>query len=706
MHRVIRPLAIVLPFLAALRPVLAQAPPAAVSAPAAARHTFTYVADRALKSVTVAGTFNNWDKAAAPLKADPDGRTWRVSLPLPYGRHQYKFVLDGETWVTDPKAPNEDDGGGNRNSVLVLLPPDYARPARPDDGVTARSALLHETRVPYRNYDRGALTLSLRARPGDLRAVRVVVNGKPVAMRQTAADAMYARYAARVPWDRKRDLSYTFELTDGARVSRYGANGLSPAAKPFVLRARGFQPFAVPSWVERSVLYQIFPDRFGNGDKRNDPPDVQPWDAKPTYFNRYGGDVAGVRKHLGYLQGLGVSAVYFNPVFASPSNHRYDAADFKRIDPQFGTNAEFASLTQEMQRRGIRTVMDFVFNHTATTFPAFADVREKGAASPYKDWYFVRSFPVRVEDNPNYVAWFGFPSMPKLNVLNPATHDYLLGLADYWRAQGVPLSGLRLDVAGEVEPRFWRDLRKHVKPRNPETWIVGEVWGDGSPWLGGDQWDSVMNYRFRDACLRFFPEAKTTPTQFLGALMAVHEGYAPQVSRNMMNLLSSHDTPRFLTLCKNDAALHKLAAAVQFTWVGAPSVYYGEEIGMEGGADPDNRRGMRWDLATAQNPMLAYYRKLVRIRNNSRALQSGDPVPLVTDDKAGTLAYARVLSPGDYALVALNRSDAPRTVRVPLPAGGRAPASFTDALTGRRVAVASRSVTVTLPAKGAGILLL
>ena len=575
-------------------------------------------------------------------------------------------MLDGETWILDPQAAqSESDGNGNTNSVLLVAPPDYRELASPDDGVTAASALLHWPRVPYLNYDRGQLALSLRARSGDLRKVWLMVSGHRYPMALTGSDELYAFYQAQLPWDGKKNLTYDFELQDGDRIERYGAGGLSATPRPFEIVAKTFQPFVVPSWVEKTVFYQIFPDRFADGDTSNDPKDVMPWNAAPQWFSRFGGDIAGVRQHLPYLAELGISSVYFNPVFKSPSNHRYDAEDFKRVDPQFGTNAEFSALTRDLQKRGIRTVMDFVFNHTATTFAPFQDIREKGAASRYKDWYFIKSYPVKVADPPNYVAWFNFPSMPKLNLMNPETGDSMLNLVNFWKKE-VPLAGLRLDVANEVDVRFWRLLRTRVKSLDSQMWIVGEVWGDGSPWLGGDQWDSVMNYQFRDACVHFFAEGNTSPSQFTARLMQLYRSYAPQVSRNMMNLLSSHDTPRFLTLCKNDADLQRLAATVQFTWVGAPSIYYGEELGMEGGADPDNRRGMRWDLATPHNAMLQFYRRLIRIRKASRALQSGDPSILLADDNAQTLAYARTLN-DDIAIIAINRNASTRTLKIALP---------------------------------------
>ena len=678
---------------------------------ARAKHDFVFTSDKTLKSVSVAGTFNNWDKNANAMKADADGKTWRLSLPVDYGKHFYKFVLDGETWILDPQsARNEDDGNGNTNSVLLALPPDYGTAASPNDGRASSSALQHLSRPPYFNLDRGKLTLSLRVRPNDFQQIRLRSSGRLYPMQRSSSDELYALYTAELPWDKKTDLSYTFELTDGNRVQEFGANGLAAKPRPFQVNARTFQPYTVPGWVEQTVFYQIFPDRFANGDKSNDPQDVVSWNTSPQYFNRFGGDVAGVRQHVPYLVDLGISSVYFNPVFQSPSNHRYDAENFKALDPQFGTNAEFAALTRELQKRKIRTVLDFVFNHTATTFPQFLDIRQKGAASTFKDWYFIKSYPVKVADPPNYQAWYNYPSMPKLNLMNAPTGNYMLSLVNYWKTQ-VPLAGLRLDVANEVDPRFWRQLRTRVKGLDPQMWIVGEVWGDGSQWLGGDQWDSVMNYQFRDACLRFFADGNTSSSQFTNRLMQVHKSYAPQVSRNMMNLLSSHDTPRFLTLCKDDAALHQLAATVQFTWVGAPSIYYGEEIGMQGGADPDNRRGMRWDLAKPDNKMLQFYQRLIKIRNRSRALQSGDPSILLADDAAKTVAYARTTG-DDIALVALNRSDTPQTLDIPLPQNSAMTKArargLVDALSGKpwkigsdarlKVQLAPKSSVVLLPA--------
>ncbi len=666
-------------------------------------HVFTLKAAPEVKAVNLAGTFNGWSATATPMIRQPDG-SWSITQRLPYGRHEYKFVLDGKTWMPDPNGQSQADASGNVNSILLLLPPDYAGPASPDDGVTALSALAHPRELPHLNYDRGQLTLTLRARPNDLKEARLLINSRSVPLLLASSDDLYAFYTARLFWDRKSDLSYIFALRDGSALKYLGASGVVPSAaqaRPFVLKASEFKPFEVPDWVERSVIYQIFPDRFANGDKSNDPPNVVPWDARPTWFNRFGGDVQGVQQHLPYLSELGISAVYFNPVFASPSNHRYDASDFKKIDPEFGTNAQFGALTRAMQARGIRTIMDFAFNHSATSFAPFQDIRDKGEASTYKDWYFIHSYPVKVQDKPNYEAYYGFPSMPKLNVLNPATRDYLLGLVDFWRSHAA-LSGMRLDAGNEVNPVFWKLLRTRAKGQDKNLWLVGEVWTDGSPWLQGDQWDSVMNYQFRDAALKYFAREEIKPSQLMEQLMRVHRSVAPQVSRNMMNLLSSHDTPRFLTECKGNAALQRLAATLQFTWIGAPSIYYGEEIGMEGGNDPEDRKGMEWSRANAQNTMLSFYKKLIQIRKSSRALQSGEPQVLATDDAANTLSFARDLD-NEAAIVALNRSAQARVVEIPVPAAMRK-TNWIEALSGQRIS-ASGTLSIKLEPMSAAILL-
>lgn len=666
--------------------------------------TFTYVANTPLKSVALAGDFNGWNKGATPMTLAPDGRTWSRTESLSYGKHTYKFVLDGERWIVDPKGKSVDDGNGNVNSEIVVLPEGYDSPAKADDGVVNEVALQHTPGLPYANLDRGWLTLRLRVRPNDVSGASVTidpnVNGRRIPMRRVSRDEVYEYYEAtiRVP---KGPIKYLFHLQDGANSLDYGSNGLGDT-RSFVYDPATAKRIEVPSWPEGGVVYQLFPDRFANGDKGNDLPGTLPWDATDLkYDTRLGGDVAGIRAHLPYLQRLGIGTLYTTPVFDSPSYHRYDARSFTRVAPDFGTNADFALLTKQLRAKGIRTVMDFAFNHTATDGPWFTDLREKGAASEYRDFYFPKSFPIEVKENPNYVAWFGFPSMPKLNTANPAVQRAEIAAVDYWRTNG-SLAGVRLDVANEVDPSLWRALRTHEKGLDKDFWIVGENWGDGTPWFGGDQWDSQMGYQFRDAALGFFAEGKTKPSEFLNRLLAIYAMYPPQVSRNLMTLIGSHDTPRFLTLCKDDGDLMRLAATVQLSWPGAPMIYYGDEIGMTGGADPMNRKGMEWPRANDANPMLRFYRRMIAVRKVNPALQSGDPSILFADDAKRTLAYARTLG-SQSAFVVVNRSASSRTVSIPLPAPLRGKAAL-DALSGRRYVASQSSISVILGPEKAAVL--
>lgn len=657
--------------------------------------TFEFAAPAGAERVSVAGSFNNWNKDAAVMERGPDGRTWRLTMTLPAGRYEYKFVVNGETWVVDPKGASVDDGNGNVNTLLLIFPVGYEAEAAKGDGTITVAALKHKTQMPYLNYDRGQLTLTLRARPGDVDSVVADLgNGRTVRMEPRGGDEIYTYYTGRMAWDRRTAVRYQFRVTDGGTVMTFGADG----DRMFEIQPESFAPFTVPRWVEGTVFYQIFPDRFGNGSAANDPSDVMAWDAEPTYWGFMGGDLAGIDAGLPYLKGLGVGAVYLNPVFAGPSNHRYETTNYFEIDPRLGTNEEFAQLTRRMEGMGIRTILDGVFNHTSTDFAAFADVRTAGENSKFRDWYTVRSWPVRVGENPNYEAWFGYPSMPKVNLLNPEAAEFMLDVPRFW-ARNATVHGWRLDVANEVPMEFWRQFRDVVKGElGEDEWIVGEHWGDSSPWLKGDQWDSCMNYQFREAVLRFVVTGRSTPSQFWANLIRVYDAYGPQVSRNMLNLISSHDTPRILTLSEGDEARALLAAKLMFTWIGAPCIYYGDELGMEGGRDPDNRRGMEWDRVGRENRFLTTYGRLAALRNGSEVLQAGDPVFVTADDATGVLVFARELR-GERVYVVVNRSRVARNVTFTA-SGGR----WIDFLTERHFEVRSGQLTATVGAMDVTVL--
>ena len=271
-----------------------------------------------------------------------------------------------------------------------------------------------------------------------------------------------------------------------------------------------------PKWASQAIFYQIFPERFCNGDPRNDPAGSVNWDAEPSRQNFFGGDLKGICSKIPYLKELGVTALYLNPIFDSPSNHKYDTSDYLKIAPEFGDLKAFKDLVAQLHLAGIKLIIDGVFNHTGDSFWAFQDIIKHGAKSRYRHWYHCREFPIAQGAHPNYECWWNFSSLPKLNHQNPEVVDYLLKVVAYWTSMGI--DGWRLDVPNEVEIGFWRIFRRLVKQINPEAIIVGEIWDDPHEWLQGDTCDAVMNYRWREAVINYFASGKTSAEQFRDAL--------------------------------------------------------------------------------------------------------------------------------------------------------------------------------------------
>ena len=276
-------------------------------------------------------------------------------------------------------------------------------------------------------------------------------------------------------------------------------------------------------------------------------------------------------------------------------------------------------------------------------------------------------------------------------VRNPDVQKYLFEVTRYWTEMGV--DGWRLDVPNEIPHAFWKDWRKLVKSINPECYITGEIWSDASAWLQGDEFDAVMNYRFRDACLDFFASRRTTPTEFCQSLQTIRSSYPEESLYAMQNLLGSHDTERILTVCKNDTAVEKLAALFQFTYVGAPMIYYGDEIGMTGGKDPDCRRTMIWDETQWNNDLHSFYRKLIHARREFSVLRRGSFDVLQADNTQGFLAFTRTQG-SQTMLVVLNRNLDPLTTSL---ACATASTMVRDVLTGNSIAVERKAVTLTIP---------
>lgn len=423
-------------------------------------------------------------------------------------------------------------------------------------------------------------------------------------------------------------------------------------------KSKGF----TPKWVKDAVFYQIFPERFANGNKANDPKGVLPWGSKPTYDNFMGGDLAGVRQQIPYIKSLGVNAIYFNPLFKASSNHKYNTADYMQIDPSFGTNAEFKSLIGELHKNGIKVIIDGVFNHTGDDHVWFEDAKKNGQKSKYWNYYTIWGFPVTTDPKPNYNAWWGFGSLPQLKAAeNKEVQEHLYQVTEYWTKQGI--DGWRLDVPNEIaSDDFWRTWRKKVRAINPEAYIVGEIWEDGSHWLQGDQFDSVMNYQFRKAMLDFFAYQQLSVDDLDNRLGELRRRYGQEVTEAMFNILGSHDVPRILSEAGGDVKKAKEATFFQMVYPGSPVVYYGDEVSMEGAKDPDNRKTMAWER-TRNSDMLAFTQKLIKIRKANPALRGGDFRTVLRHNHFRQFAFVRE-DEGQKILVALNSGAEARDLTV------------------------------------------
>jgi neopullulanase len=451
-----------------------------------------------------------------------------------------------------------------------------------------------------------------------------------------------------------------------------------------------------PDWVADAVFYQIFPDRFARSERVDKPGPLEDWDASPTHHGFKGGDLLGIVERLDYLAHLGINALYLTPIFSSASNHRYHTYDYYRVDPLLGGDEGLRALLDAAHARDMKVVLDGVFNHSGRGFWPFHHVAENGLQSPYVDWFYIdhqvvrqrglKLYPHRDEmrrmeqdagvqgeksmRHLGYQAWWDLPALPKLNTDNPHMREHLLGAAEHWLRFGI--DGWRLDVAEEIDAGFWREFRQRVRSANPDAYIVAEIWREKAHWLTGDTFDALMNYPLVEALLSFVAgrqlDHHVVQTQheyrefvrpmngheFGARLDHLTQMYRPQNVAALLNLLGSHDTARYLTVAGGDVASLKLALLCVMTLPGAPCIYYGDEIGMEGRHDPDNRRGFPWDESRWNRDLLDFTKAVVALRRREPAVRRGAFRPVSATETA--VAYA--MSAGDRTVfVALNAGD-------------------------------------------------
>ncbi|MDR1094129.1 MAG: glycoside hydrolase family 13 protein [Clostridiales bacterium] len=501
------------------------------------------------------------------------------------------------------------------------------------------TAILHipDSKYCFATGDKAVILRLRTARTDNFDAVSVVYGGKydfsqtrrKAELAKKHTDKLYDYYTARLELDDVR-LVYVFELKIGGGTYCFSEDGLTEG---YDFALAYFNAFQLPyinaidvcrevKWMRGAVFYQIFIDRFFRGDREKDDSYINlKWGDIPNPKSFAGGDLKGVTEKLGYLSDLGVNVLYLTPIFRSISNHKYDISDYYDIDRHFGGNEDFRELVTAAHKMGIRIVLDAVFNHCSERLPQFQDVVKKGRGSRYYDWFVINGeFPTKSPLNYECFAACGY--MPKFNTSNKEVQRFLIGVAEFWiREYGI--DGWRLDVSDEVSHNFWRRFRESVKELKEDFAVIGENWHDANPFLQGDQWDGIMNYAFTKACYDFFCEGKTDARGLAERLSGLLMRNTDQANAMMLNILDSHDTHRFLTQVKGDQNKLLCALALTFMYVGAPGLYYGTEIGMNGGYDPDCRRTFDWGKADADTPIMRAVKGLIDLKKRA-ALRDGD----------------------------------------------------------------------------------
>lgn len=718
---------------------------------------FRYRPQTAAQTVALVGSFNGWDRHANPMRGPNADGEWVGEVDLATGVYEYKFLVNGKQWSDDPANIDRiPDGFGKHNSRVRLgrLARMKSSPAKQGDGEIDVIGLTHRPHLPLYIQPLGAGQVSARYRTlaHDVERVWLAIKGGGMLeMARASEGPLFTYWEARagVPAREKsrspnvRSIQYTFVLEDGA--TRVG----DPHTYRYSFTSSGI--FETPQWARHAVWYQIMLDRFRNGDAGNDPDPVRPWTSEwftpspweqqggQTFYDNfvfdrfYGGDIDGLAEMLPYLKELGVNTLYLNPVFESPSYHKYDIGNFVHIDDSFGTRGDYDSVAPSEDLRdpstwqwtetdrhfveflkhahqaGFRVVLDGVFNHVGLTHPAFVDVQQNGRKSPYADWFEVTSW-----EPFTYKGWADFAHMPvfkkdRQGFAGNEVEQHIFAITRRWmdpNGDGDPSDGIdgwRLDVPNDIPLHFWAQWRQLVKQINPEALITGEIWHRADQWLDGAHFDAVMNYEFAKAVTSwiFDRQHKIGARELAARLAELRLAYPAAATYALQNLVSSHDTDRLASMAQNpdraydrqnrvqddnpeydnskpsaDAyARARLVALLQMTYVGAPMIYYGDEVGMWGADDPTNRKPMLWqDLEPYEQPEenavmsdhLAFYKQVIALRNSHAALRSGSFRSLLADDEADVWAFLRS-DEHESLIVVLNPSTAQREVAVPLP---------------------------------------
>lgn len=487
-------------------------------------------------------------------------------------------------------------------------------------------------------------------------------------MNKVRSDKYFDYYEIRLE-TRFQRVAYYFELNDGDEKSYYYGDcfSLTPDAEryeyfqlPFNLRS---DRVVIPTWAKDAVVYNIFPDSFANGKRKMESKQTIADYQGEECRSLHGGTIKGIEENLDYIKKLGCNCIYLNPFFVASSYHKYDLIDYFHVDPTRGTDDDFKSLVKTAHDMGLRVIIDGVFNHVCFRHPFFKDVLEKGKESEYFDYFYEMpqkpSFPEKGKD-PEYLCFAYVPEMPKTNTANPELREYFCNVGAYW-VKEFDVDGWRLDVANEVDDQFLRAFRNAVKNEKADALVIGEVWENANHYINGNMMDSAMNYDFRRFCGQFFAEKSIDAAEFDARITNLLMRYPRQATYAQLNLLDSHDVSRFLTVCRDDMDKMELAVLFQMTFVGMPSIFYGDEKGLTGLSEPEYRRPMEFDKDSYLEEV---YRKFIAIRSEYGSLRKGEFETLLSEGDA--YGYRRYDEKG-AVLVYLNNGEKD----LPVPEEGR-----------------------------------
>lgn len=556
-------------------------------------------------------------------------------------------------------------------------------------------AIYHEPKSKYAYaYDKDTLHIRIRTQKDDLEGIKLIAvdpfnwirsdedpsqylfdytSIQKLEMKKEYSNKDYDFWFIEVKGFKWLRIKYAFVLEKGEKALLYGPYAreeyIEDSEKegkvhnyfnfPFINEEDVYEG---PSWAKDRVWYQIFPERFANGDHTLDPEGVLEWNCELKVNNDmfFGGDLQGVINELDYISKLGITGIYFTPIFEAPSCHKYDTTDYLKIEPCFGTNDTFKKLVEEAHARGIKVMLDAVFNHCGFKHPFWQDVMEKGKDSQYYEYFHILREPIsnfdlkpdgmpmplskKQQEELAYRTFAFVPEMPKWNTANEKARRYLLDVGKYW-VEEYDIDGWRLDVSNEVSHDFWRAFRKEVKAVKQDVYIIGENWDNSYPWLMGDQFDAVMNYELLYPIWNFignnvYSHKSMSASEYKDAISTFLTNYPKHVTEHMFNMIDSHDTPRLMDVCNENEEKVKLAYVLQMTFAGAPSIYYGSEVGVKGVGD-DNRRCMPWDKKKQNLNIKKHVEKMISIRKAIQATRVADLEWLVADEVTNALVFKK-----------------------------------------------------------------